>query len=136
MFGHADVRNPGSRVAALMRNLRDLEAEVRRLQPRDASRASAEVADSVGAALEDVAGRIRNGAGYAANEAARLGHRASAAGRETYEFLKSEVDAHPLAVLGVAAGIGILIGVSLYRGSRSSSPEPKQRRRTKRRARK
>lgn len=136
MFGQAAIRNPASRVAELMRNLRDLEATVRRLDPRDASRASADVADSIGTALEDIADRFRNGALYAANEAARIGHRANVAGRHSYEFLKSEVDAHPLAVLGVAASIGILIGASLYQRSRNSTPEPKQRRRIKRRARK
>ena len=65
-----------------------------------------------------------------------MGHRANIAGRESYEFLKSGVDAHPLAVLAVAAGIGLLIGVSLYQRSRNTPPEVKPRRRTKRRARK
>jgi len=123
-------------VAELMRNIRALENKVRSLDTGTASRASADVADSVGTALEDITARVRNGAGYAADEAARLGRRASAAGRESYAYLKSEVDAHPLVVLGVAAGIGILIGASLYRRSTSSPAEPKQRRRTKRKARK
>jgi ElaB/YqjD/DUF883 family membrane-anchored ribosome-binding protein len=136
MFGHAEVRSPRARVAALMRNIRDLEAQVRRLAPADVSRASADAADTVGTALEDAAHRFRNGAEYAANEAARLGQRASAAGKDTFGFLKGEVDAHPLAILGVAAGIGILIGASLYRGSRNSSSAAKPRRPTKRRARK
>ena len=136
MFGQTATRNPTSRVAELKRNLRDIEATVRRLDPRDSSRALADVPESIGAALEDLAGRFRNGAGYAANEAARMGHRANAAGRSSYAFLKSEVDAHPLVVLGVAAGIGILLGAGLYRRSGNSSPEPKQRRRIKRRARK
>jgi hypothetical protein len=65
-----------------------------------------------------------------------MGHRANVAGRDSYEFLKSEADAHPLAVLAVAAGIGILIGASVYRQSRNSSPAPKKRRRIKRNARK
>jgi ElaB/YqjD/DUF883 family membrane-anchored ribosome-binding protein len=136
MFGQAALRNPTSRVAELMRNMRGLETRVRRFDPRDAPRASADVADSVGTALEDIAERFRNGAGYAAREATRMGHRANVAGRDSYEFLKSEVDAHPLAVLAVAAGIGILIGASVYRQSRNASPEPKQRRRIKRKARK
>ena len=136
MFGQAALRNPPSRVAELMRNLRDLETRIRRLDPLDATRASADVADSVGTALEGIGERFRNGAGYAAREAARMGHRANVAGRDSYEFLKREVDAHPLAVLAVAAGIGILIGASVYRQSRNSSPEPKQRRRVTRKARK
>ena len=136
MFGQAALRNPTSSVAEIMRNLRDLETRIRRLDPRDATRVSVDVADSVGTALEDITDRFRNGAGYVAREAARMGHRANVAGRDSYEFLKREVDAHPLAVLAVAAGIGILIGASLYRRSRNSSPEPKQRRRIKRKARK
>jgi ElaB/YqjD/DUF883 family membrane-anchored ribosome-binding protein len=136
MFGQAALRNPTSRVTELMRNLRDLETRIRYLDPRDATRASADVTESVGTALEDIAERFRNGAGYAAREAVRMGHRANVAGRDSYEFLKSEVDAHPLAVLAVAAGIGILIGASVYRQSRNASPEPKQRRRIKRKARK
>jgi len=136
MFGQTALRNPTSRVAELMRNLRDLETRIRHLEPRDATRASADVTDSVGTALEDIADRFRNGAGYAAREATRMGHRANVAGRESYAFLKSEVDAHPLAVLAVAAGIGLLIGVSLYQRSRNIQPEVRPRRRTKRRARK
>ena len=138
MFGQAALRNPKSSVAEIMRNLRDLETRIRHLDPRDATRVSVDVADSVGAALEDITDRFRNGAGYVAREAARMGHRANVAGRDSYKFLKREVDAHPLAVLAlaVAAGIGILIGASLYRRSRNSSPEPKQRRRITRKARK
>jgi ElaB/YqjD/DUF883 family membrane-anchored ribosome-binding protein len=135
MFGETATRNPTSRIAELIGNLRDLETRFRRLDPRDARRASADVADSVGSALEDIAGRFRNGAASAASEAARIGQRANAAGQESYAFLKSEVEAHPLAVLAVAAGIGILIGASLYRSSRNSPPEPK-RRRSRRTARK
>ena len=136
MFGQAALRNPTSSVAEIMRNLRDLETSIRRLDPRDATRVSVDVADSVSAALEDITDRFRNGAGYVAREAARMGHHANVAGRDSYKFLKREVDAHPLAVLTVAAGIGILIGASLYRRSRNSSPEPKQRRRITRKARK
>jgi hypothetical protein len=134
MFGQTALRNPTSRVVELMRNLRDLETRIRHLDPRDAIRASADVAESVGTALEDIAERFRNGAGYAAREAGRMGHRANVAGRDSYEFLKSEVDAHPLAALAVATGIGILIGASIYRQSRNSSPVPKQRRRINRKA--
>ena len=136
MFGQSTFRNPPSHLAEFMRNLRDLETRIRHLDIRDATRASADVANSAGTALEDIAGRFRNGAGYAARGAARMGHRASAAGRDSYELLTSEVNAHPLAMLAVTAGIGILIGASLYRRSRNSSPKPKQRRRTKRRSRK
>jgi ElaB/YqjD/DUF883 family membrane-anchored ribosome-binding protein len=136
MYGQAAIRNPTSRVAELMKNLRDLEVRVLRLNPRDAAWASADVTDSVGTALEDIADRFRSGVGYAAKEGAHLAHRANAAGRGSYAFLKSEVDAHPLVVLGVAAGIGILIGTSLYRRSRNAPPEPKPRRRTNRRVRK
>ena len=37
-----------------MQNLRDLELKVRRLDPRDVKRASADIVDSVGSALEDI----------------------------------------------------------------------------------
>jgi ElaB/YqjD/DUF883 family membrane-anchored ribosome-binding protein len=136
MFGQPAFRNPPSRLAELMQSLRDLESKVRHLDPGDASRASTDIVESVGTALEEIADRFRNGAGYATREAGRIGQRAGAAGRESYEYLKGEVDAHPLALLGVAAGIGLLIGVSLYRRSRNTPPEATPRRRTKRRARK
>jgi ElaB/YqjD/DUF883 family membrane-anchored ribosome-binding protein len=136
MFGQAALRNPTSSVAEIMRSLRDLETSIRRLDPRDATRVSVDVADSIGTALEDITDRFRNGAGYVAREAARMGRHANVAGRDSYRFLKREVDAHPFAVLAVAAGIGILIGASLYRRSGNSSPEPKQRRRITRKARK
>ena len=137
MFGQAAIGDPRARVGELMRNLRDLETSVRSLDHRDASRASADLRESIGTALDHIVGRFRTGAGYAADEAARISQRANAAGRNSYELLKGEVDAHPLVVLGVAAGIGILLGASLFRRSGNPSSEPRrQRRRIKRRARK
>jgi ElaB/YqjD/DUF883 family membrane-anchored ribosome-binding protein len=136
MFGQLTLSTPPSRLAELVRNLRGLEARIRSLDPRDATRASAEVAESVGTALEDIVDRFRNGAGNAGKEAARFGSRANAVGRDSYQFLKGEVDAHPFAILAVAAGVGVLIGTSLYLRSRNASPESRRQRRTKRRARK
>ena len=135
MFGHSALRAPPSRLHELMQSLRDLEGKVRRLDFGEAP-GSADLADSVSTALEDIANRFRSGAGYATREAGRLGQRAGAAGRDSYEFMKGEVDAHPLVVLGVAAGIGILIGTSLYRRSTSSPKARRPRRRIKRSARK
>ena len=37
---------------------------------------------------------------------------------ETYSYLKRQVQERPLAVLGVAAGIGVLIGLALSKGRR------------------
>jgi ElaB/YqjD/DUF883 family membrane-anchored ribosome-binding protein len=133
MFGQSTLSAPPSRLGDLMRNLRDLEARIRRVDPREATRASAEIAESVGTALEDIAERFRNGAGYAAKEAGRLGSRANALSRDSYQFLKGEVDAHPLAILAVAAGVGVLIGASLYQRSRSAPPQPRPSRHTNRR---
>lgn len=136
MFGQPAFRSAPSRLDQLVQNLRDLESRVRRLDPRDATRASDDFLHSVGSVLEDIADRFRAGSGYATKEAGRLGQRAGLAGRDSYEFLKGEVGAHPLAVLGIAAGIGLLIGVSLYQRSGDTTPAAKPRRRTKRRARK
>ena len=136
MLGQTAIRTPTARVAELMRNLRDFETRLHRLRPNGAS--SAEIAESIGSELEDIAERFRKNAGHVADEAALLGRRANALGRQSYEFLKGEVDTHPLAVLGVAAGIGLLIGATLYQHSRNAAP-PRQRRRVKsvrRRARK
>jgi ElaB/YqjD/DUF883 family membrane-anchored ribosome-binding protein len=119
-----------------MQSLRDLEGKVRNLDFGDARPSSADLVDSVSTGLEDIANRFRSGAGHATREAGRLGQRANAAGRDSFEFVKGEVDAHPLLALGVAAGIGILIGATLYQRSRSALPERKPRRRIKRRARK
>jgi ElaB/YqjD/DUF883 family membrane-anchored ribosome-binding protein len=136
MFGHSSLRAPPSRLSELVQSLRDLEGKARRLDFGDVPARSTDLVDTVSTALEDIANRFRSGAGHATREAGRLGQRASAAGRDSFELLKSEVDAHPLVMLGVAAGIGILIGASLYQRSRTTPPQPKPRRRIKRRARK
>jgi hypothetical protein len=140
MFGSTGLQHSRDRGAKLQRNLRAVETGLSNLVSRNTSRTSGDVADSVGAALEELANRLREGAGYAADEASRLGRRANAAGRNSYEVLKNEVDAHPFVVLGVAAGIaasvGILVGASLYRYSKQQSPNPKRRRRAMRSARK
>lgn len=136
MFGQPAFRSAPSSLTELMQTLRNLESKVRRLDPRDAARASNDVVESIGSALEEMADRVRKSADYATSEASRLGQRASVASRDSYEFLKGEFGAHPLAILGVAAGLGLLVGVSLYQRSRNTPRQPAPRRRIKRRARK
>jgi ElaB/YqjD/DUF883 family membrane-anchored ribosome-binding protein len=93
--------------------LRSLE---RRLEDagRHASARAAETADNVGeavaAALNSVANRVRTGA--ASINAAEIGSEAAKLGGDALRRLSKEVERRPLVTLGVAIGVGILIGLA------------------------
>src|SRR5262249_40127857 len=73
------------------------------------------VSETVEPELEDASDRLRERAQRAGSEIERLGRRASAIGREAYSSLRNEIRPPPLALLGVAAGVGLLIGLSTAR---------------------
>ena len=70
------------------------------------------VADVVAAAFGDAAGRLRGGAHSVGDEASRFGKEAARLSGDAVQRLSREVSQRPLIILGVAIGIGILVGMA------------------------
>jgi ElaB/YqjD/DUF883 family membrane-anchored ribosome-binding protein len=122
MFRHSSY---GRELAEMERRMQQLE---RRLDSfgRAAGRSSAGIAqatDRMGealvSALSDIVERFRGGArsvgGEASRfglEATRFGQEATKLGRDAVRRVASEVERRPLAMLAMAAGIGLLVGLA------------------------
>jgi ElaB/YqjD/DUF883 family membrane-anchored ribosome-binding protein len=99
-------------VAAIEKLVTDLEKRLRRLSQsarNEASGASGDVSDFVSEALNNIMSRVRESAATmshsVASETSRLGS-------DAVKTLFNEVEHRPLLMLGIAAGIGFLIGVA------------------------
>jgi hypothetical protein len=108
--------------AAIERRLRSLEQRLDRLN-QVTTKAAANgatglmqvgdrLADAVTAALADAADRLRGGARSVSDEAAKVGHEAARIGGDAVQRISREVSQRPLIVLGVAVGLGILVGLA------------------------
>jgi|SRR5687767_3336767 hypothetical protein len=82
-----------------------------------AAQATERVSDALVTALGDLVDRFRGGARSVGSEAsrfgqdaARFGHEASKLGGEALRRVSSEVERRPLMMIGVAIGVGLLIG--------------------------
>jgi len=133
MFGYPALRARHSPLRELVNRFQAIEGKFRR-DLGNAPEKSVEYADVVSSALEDIAERFRRSAAGTSKQVSRLGAHANVVGRDSYEYLRGEVSAHPFIVLGVAAGVGILIGTSIYRGARNASGPAERRERIKRRS--
>jgi hypothetical protein len=130
MFGRSE--SPNAQIADIQRGVRTLDRLLSRLSDatsdisRDAIDRGRETAvDTLG----DVAERFRNGAGWAGKEAVRLGHRASALGQMSVDRFAKDVGVHPLMILGLAVGVGAIVGVARYRYA-LEKPRPVRKRNT------
>lgn len=90
----------------------DLEKRLRRLSGtarREASGATGEVGDFVREALDRIMNRVRDSTAGVTHsvteEAARFG-------TDAFKKLTDEVENRPLVMLGVAAGLGFLVGLA------------------------
>jgi ElaB/YqjD/DUF883 family membrane-anchored ribosome-binding protein len=99
-------------IAAIEDLMADLEKRLRRLSGtarREASGASGEVGDFVSEALDRIMNRVKDSASgvtqTVADEATRFG-------TDAFKRLTDEVENRPLVMLGVAAGIGFLVGMA------------------------
>ena len=101
---------------AISDNLREIDGRLRALErhlQRVGSRASENaegISEAVASALSGMADRFRGGATSVGGEAAKLGHNA-------LRRLADEAEDRPLAMIAVALGVGILIGLSMPRPS-------------------
>jgi ElaB/YqjD/DUF883 family membrane-anchored ribosome-binding protein len=99
-------------IAAIEDLMGDLEKRLRRLSGtarREASGATGEVGDFVSEALERIMSRVRDSASGVTHTVAE---EATRFGTDAFKKLTDEVENRPLVMLGIAAGLGFLIGLS------------------------
>jgi ElaB/YqjD/DUF883 family membrane-anchored ribosome-binding protein len=98
-------------IEAIQDLMTDLEKRLRRLSGtarREVSGASGDVNDFVSEALASIMNRVRDSAQGITQS---IGDQATKAGADALKKISDEVEHRPLAMLGIAAGIGFLIGM-------------------------
>ena len=126
-------------VAVIQKHLGVVEKELEkigRLADRQTSEAAAAATDQIGDAistiLSEMVDRFRKGGQAAGDQAGRLGNQALDLGAkyssDALKRVASEAENRPLITVGVALGIGILIGAAVL-GSMSSASSGGGRRR-------
>jgi ElaB/YqjD/DUF883 family membrane-anchored ribosome-binding protein len=119
-------------VAAIQKHLGAVEKElerVGRMAGRQTTAAAATASDQIGDAistiLSEMVDRFRKGGQAAGDQAGRLGNQAldlgTRYGSDALERVASQAEERPLFTVGVALGIGILIGAALLGSAGSSS---------------
>jgi ElaB/YqjD/DUF883 family membrane-anchored ribosome-binding protein len=99
-------------IAAIEDLMGDLEKRLRRLSGsarREASGATGEVGDFVSEALDRIMNRVRDSAAGVTHTVAE---EATRFGTDAFKKLTDEVESRPLVMLGVAAGVGFLVGLA------------------------
>ncbi len=115
MFERPDSRH--LQIAALQRGVRGLDRTLSRLSGAVTDRVPA-ARNSAQAAFEDVeelGDRFRDGAQRAGNEAMRWGRQAAKFGEMSVDRLAKDIGLHPFMIVGIALGIGAIIGTARYR---------------------
>ena len=137
MFHHRSS-NFGPSVTAIQQHLGAVEKELEKLGriagKRTAVAASAssdQIGDTISTILSDMIERFREGKQAAGDRATRLGSRAlnlgGRYGNDALQRVTAEVEDRPLITVGVALGIGILIGAAVL-GSMGSRPQQRRSR--------
>jgi ElaB/YqjD/DUF883 family membrane-anchored ribosome-binding protein len=129
-------------VAAIQKHLGAVETELEKIgriagrQTTDAAAAASDqIGDAISTILSEMVDRLRKGGQAAGDQAGRLGNQAldlgAKYGSDALARVASEAEQRPLFTMGVALGIGILIGAVLLgsAGSVSSSNGGRRRRR-------
>jgi hypothetical protein len=127
MFGRSESHY--TQIADLQRGVRTLDRLISRMKETTAESAQNAVGkgrESAADAFGDVAERFRTGAERVGKEAVRLGHRATALGEMSVDRFAKGVGLHPLMVVGIAVGLGAIIGAARYRYS-IQNPGPRKR---------
>jgi len=111
-------------VSAIQKHLGAVEKELEkigRMAGRQTSAAAASASDQIGDAissiLSDMVDRFREGGKLAGDQAGRFGNQAldlgAKYGSDALERVADQAEERPLLTVGVALGIGILIGAAL-----------------------
>jgi ElaB/YqjD/DUF883 family membrane-anchored ribosome-binding protein len=125
-------------VAAIQKHLGAVENELQKMgraagrQTSEAAVAASEqIGDAISTILNDMVDRFRKGSQAAGDQAGRLGNQAldlgAKYGNDALARVASETEQRPLFAIGVALGIGILIGAAVL-GSASASGGGRRRR--------
>jgi ElaB/YqjD/DUF883 family membrane-anchored ribosome-binding protein len=128
-------------VSAIVNHLRAIEKELGavgkiagRRASAGASTAASQIVDAIGPILHDLIDRFRRGQRAALDEATSFGTDAvqagARAGNDALDRLGDQAKQRPLFTMGVAVGIGILIGFAAWRDWGDSSGTSRRRRRT------
>ena len=99
-------------IEAIKELMGDLETRLRRLggsAKSEVAGGASDISDFVNEALAGIMDRVRQGAGSVSDTVAE---KASAAGSDAVKKIVGEVEARPLTMLAVAAGIGFLFGIT------------------------
>jgi ElaB/YqjD/DUF883 family membrane-anchored ribosome-binding protein len=110
-------------ISALEGRLHALEDQIDKLGRSAGRRASANVSatgdhigDAIAAAVTEIVDRFRSSRRLAGDEAMRFGNEAARfgakVGNDALERVASEVEHRPLVTLGIAIGVGVLIGMA------------------------
>ena len=127
MFARSESRL--AQLSDLQRGVRTLDRLISRMSEGTAQRAQNGLdrgRETAVDAFGDVAERFRSGAERVGNEAVRLGHRATALAEMSVDRFAKNVGVHPLMVVGIALGVGAIIGAARYRYS-VQNPRPQRR---------
>jgi len=114
----------GPRVTAIQQHLGAVEKELEKIGriagrrgSAAASAAGKQIGDAISAILSDMMNRFRERGRVAGDQAARFGSQAvkfgSSYGSDALQRVSAEVEDRPLITVGVALGIGILIGAAV-----------------------
>src|SRR5215471_20084249 len=117
-------------VTAIQKHLGAVEKELEKIgrmagrrTSAAATTASEQIGDVISTILSDMVDRFRKGGELAGDQAGRLGNQAldlgSKYGNDALQRVASEAENRPLITVGVALGVGILIGAAIL-GSTSS----------------
>jgi ElaB/YqjD/DUF883 family membrane-anchored ribosome-binding protein len=101
----------------LERHVRSLERRLETVAnnaPADVARRTDDLGDVIVSALGAIAERFRDGAASFGN-AGDLGREAARVGNDALHRLAKEVERRPLVTLGVAVGVGVLVGLASHR---------------------
>jgi len=131
MIGLSSDRRMPAR-AELQHYLRRLEGYVEKLLEMPPSRAKAEsLTDTVAQRLSALAETLKDRAARAGSDVSRYGDRAMESGRHSVALLAREVGVTPLAAVGAALGLGLIIGFAVRRRA-SAAKRPTLARRARR----
>jgi ElaB/YqjD/DUF883 family membrane-anchored ribosome-binding protein len=111
-------------VAAIQKHLGAVEKELERIgriagrqTSTAAANASEQIGDAISTIMSDMVERLRKGGQAAGDQAGRFGNQAldlgAKYGNDALERVAGHAEERPLLTVGVALGIGILIGAAL-----------------------